>query len=415
LCYTLKHTQTLIIFQINKTLSDMLEARFNCAQFEDRGQALMHHFDDAIARSERYAQFLLFLGLDPRHNLDWKIKLFQSVHEFMYRQWETCYTLSRNGLLIAEAMERAAVFGGIKLDLSVKEGSFQEQLRCLNAGKQLKEERQVCQTYIDPEGLVPEDGDLPMTDGFVPVEMEICDEKFETSAASLGSSAGTDFGLSTSSTSTFGSSTATSTGTFASSTTSCATASASSGCPGNFSLGNNHMSNPTRPLKATTGHLPNQVAASPGNVANGSATMPPSSNANTGATTANKWKASKNEVMTATGDFCESKMTDTTSLISFFRNPKFQKALDAQRVTIKKRPNAGNEVQLAHMDILKRACDYIFKRRGLSRTSGFDWTSIRKNPVMKIGFAKWKTSDTLSTTSSTRRCARLTATELYAS
>jgi hypothetical protein len=383
LCYTLKHTQTLIIFQINKALNDMLEARFNCTQFEDRGQALMRHFDDAIARSERYAQFLLFLGLDPRHNLDCNINRFKSVHEFMYRQWETCYTLSRNGLLIAEAIERAAVFGGIKLDLSVKEGSFQEQLRYLNAGKQLKEERQVCQEYIDPNDLDPEDGDLPMVDGFLPVEMEICDEKFETSAASLGSSTGTDFGSSTSSTSKFGSSTATSTETFASSTTSWATASASSGCLGNYSLGNNHMSTPTTPFNVPTGHLPNPVAASPGNIANGPANKPPLSNANSGATTANIWKAAENEVMTGTGDFCESNMTDTGGLISFFRNPKFQKALDAQRVTIKTRLNTGNEVQLAYMDMLKRACDYILKRRGLSGTSVFDWTSIRKNPVMK--------------------------------
>jgi hypothetical protein len=251
-------------------------------------------------------------------------------------------------------MKPAAGFGGIRLDLSVKESSFQEQLKYLEASQPRGEKFQVCQAYIDPNDLDPEAGDLPMVDGFLPVQMEICDGEIESSTASLGSSTITGFGSSTSTStaSTFGSSTATSTGTFASSATSWATASSSSGGLGHSPLGNIHMSTPTPPLNATTDHSTNPVAASPGNVANGSANMSASSNADTGASTANIWKDLKNDVMTGTGDFCESNMTDTASLISF-RNPKFHKALDAQRVTIKARLNAGNEVQLAHTVMLK--------------------------------------------------------------
>jgi hypothetical protein len=182
------------------------------------------------------------------------------VHQSMYRQWGTCYTLSRNSLFIVQAMERAPKFAGIVIDLSIKEGAFKEQLKYLDAAQHLNDKIQVCQAHIDPNDMGPGYGgdmnDIPMT-GSVEYrhEMEVCYDKVDAFAANLRSSTLTGFGLSVSSRSTFGSSKTTSTETFACSTMSWATASTSSGGLSNSSLGTNYKSYPAASHNITTSHL----------------------------------------------------------------------------------------------------------------------------------------------------------------
>jgi hypothetical protein len=114
----------------------MLEARYSCAEFENHTQKLVRILDHAISYFHQLTTAFLFHRIPSGCNIGWNWDLFRSVHGFFYKQWEFNYTLSRNGLLIVQTMEKLAEISGTYLDLSVEQEPFEEQLRNLNAAEQ---------------------------------------------------------------------------------------------------------------------------------------------------------------------------------------------------------------------------------------------------------------------------------------
>ncbi|RAR05455.1 hypothetical protein DDE82_003922 [Stemphylium lycopersici] len=119
----------------NIILALMMNNRYDCATFEGYGQMLLHDLS-RTARHVRHANSAFPYQIHPlRDALGWDWMAFRQVHELFYRMWETCYTVSQNGLKVVWSMERAAQVLEAKLELSVREGSFYEQLRNIDDAK----------------------------------------------------------------------------------------------------------------------------------------------------------------------------------------------------------------------------------------------------------------------------------------
>jgi hypothetical protein len=371
-------------------LKGMLVAGSCFALFQDHGQALMGHFEELVSLFRHYTPLFITMGFMPNHNLDWNVNSLIAFHEFMYRQWETCYPLSRNGLLIVQAMERAAEFADISLDLSIRDGSFQEQLKYLEATKLLEEKLQVCQANEDANEMDGAD-DITLTDCVeYSIDMEICTGEGDDCEASFESSTNS-FGFSTSTATTFGSSAATNTS-FGSSNSSAGT-SASSATAWSTATGFNNGASSVPPNSSTTSPPPavpgmnssngsntpsmnNTADAANAASTNNNAKWKSTADTNTASETRNPSQATEDEVLTGTVAFDEANITDTLSLLLFFKNPHLQKIIKSQCKYVKTLLRRREEVKLGHILCIARTFQYILKH---VCAPGYNWDMIASN------------------------------------